>query len=228
MRICVPIALFSIASSASADTDQIIRYEVGIRVTENHVASNGLGGDLALLDVGTEGVFMFDVNPSDEVFPVIGPGFGTVQTYQVLDVGIEVGVVTASGREDSYPSTDPTFGSFIIENDAVIFSGSTISDSVGMSFTLDHPEIGFAGLTMAQRLPVSAGVTPELLDSLDAPLDLDLSLLTSSSFSLFSTRPGPSSNVRFEFTSVSVTVIPAAPSASLLLFSGMLAARRRR
>ncbi len=219
------IALALPASAAAQSEPEFYRYEIGIRVIGNSVASNGVGGDLATLNVGTQGTLTMDVNPSPDVFP---SGFPYTQTYQVLDVGLDVGIVSTAGSPASYPSTHEVVNSLVLANDQVIHSGNTLSDSIGTSFAFDHPETGFSGLTMFQNFPVSSGLTPKLLTSLDAPLAIDPSLLTSSSFSVFSTLPGPNSAVRFEFTGVEVTVIPAAPSASLLALSGLLAARPRR
>jgi len=219
------IALALPASAAAQSDPEFYRYEIGIRVFDNLVASNGLGGDLATLKIGTEGVLTMDINPSADVFP---SSFPDVQTYQVLDVGVEIGGITSAGSSAAYPSTDPTFGSLILANDNVINNGFTLSDSIGASFTFDHAEFGFSGMAMFQEFAVASDITPELLTSLDAPLAIDPSLLTNGNFSIFSTLPGPHSNVRFEYTSVEVTVIPAAPSASLLALSGLLAARRRR
>jgi hypothetical protein len=214
------------AAAFGQGSQEIYRYEFGIQVFENEIADNGIGGELATLSVGTAGVLTMDVNPDDNVFP---SDLEYVQVYQILDLGISVGGVTSGATPGVYPSANGLTDSFIVENDHLVSQGTQLSDSIGTVPAFEHPEMGLSLFAIVQRITSFAGFPPDMIDSIDAPLAIDTSFLTSViDFSIYTQLPGPNSRVKFNVTGVQVTVIPAPASIALLGISGIAIARRRR
>ncbi|RNC80678.1 MAG: hypothetical protein ED559_02405 [Phycisphaera sp.] len=220
MRICVSIVLFSIASIASADTDQIIRYEVDLAVRANTVSPQ-TSQELAALTVGTTATFTFDAIEDATVFP---PDSSTVQVYPVLDVSFQSGSINVGAQPGVYPSTVFIQGAFVLDNANYVFGG--LQDTVLVTPFLDHPDFGVTSLSLAQIL--DDGSNPTLIDGFDIPLSLDTSLLNTDDVFIINSTNGPSEQVRYEFVDLRIVQIPAPDTLAVLALGCLLARRRRR
>jgi len=219
------ITLFAatLATSAKADITEYYRYEFGIRVLSNTVASNAIGGELATLGIGTEGIIRFDVNPDASIYQ--SDASDNFQPYQVLDVGLQIGSITSGATPGLYPSGPSFLQGIWVENDSLI-GGGQFSDSIAMIPGFANPEVGFSAFGIAQRVPASQLST--LLSSIDLPLSIDTSLITTFvDFSITSPRDNVS-RVSFDVYDVTITVIPTPASATIFALAALGAARRRR
>ena len=78
---------------------------------------------------------------------------------------------------------------------------------------------------LSQYAPLGDSAT--LIDGIDLPLSIDVSLSESLDFHISSNIDGIS-RVNFDVTGVTITPIPSAPAGALFALSGVLAMRRRR
>lgn len=202
-----------------------IRYEFDITVVENTAASLGVGGDLADLELGTSGEFYFLVHPASPM-PNFNPN-NSLSFFRVLDTGVHVGGVSSGAAPGVYPSA-LTRDFFNVLDDSVSNSGNdgpSMSDSLLFSPMFASPEIDGSGFHVTQRL--FDGQAPTLLADSNFPLELDLGLATSRSFTLSSSL-GDGAGVRFSIDGVRIVIVPAPASAALLACVGCVAFRRRR
>ncbi|GAB5496759.1 MAG: hypothetical protein Phyf2KO_18390 [Phycisphaerales bacterium] len=220
MRVCFSIALLSVASTATADINQTIRYEVDLAVRVNTISPQ-TSQDLAALSVGTTATFTFDALEDPTVFPPDDP---TVQIYPVLDVTFQSGSINATAQPGIYPSTSFFQGAFVLDNTSHVFGG--LEDTILVTPFLDHPDFGVTSLSLAQIL--DDGSNPTLIDGFDIPRSLDTSLLNTDDVFIINSTNGPSEQVRYEFVDLRIVEIPAPGSLAVLTIGGLAAARRRR
>ena len=222
VRMTVAIAASTITAQAAAgDLGTYYRYDFEITVTENDFA-----GSLGVLDVGTVGRLSYFVDPDPDAFDFSDD---ITRFYRVLGIELDIGGFQAAGNSGSYPS--PTFvEGFVVSNDQPFATGSrppsTYTDLLQSILFWDNPEYDFSVMNILEEHQASEPL-PEFLTSLDLPLSLDLSRATTNALFIRSVNDSRT-EIRFEFTDVDITVVPTPGAAGLLVFSGLVAARRRR
>ncbi|RNC80676.1 MAG: hypothetical protein ED559_02395 [Phycisphaera sp.] len=214
--LCAVIASTCAAEQSSAQ--ETIQYTFDIEVLQNEIATNGIGGDLATLDIGTVGEISFLVNTDDTIFP---PDDSSTQFYQTLDVSIGIGAINSGAVPGAYPSST-FFDGIGVTNDGP--NGSDFFDFFGGLLRLDHPEIGLAILTLSQR---TSPDMPTLLSSTDLPLSLDTSLANNVDF-IIESALGGGDRVVFEVVSFEATQVPAPSSLVFVGLGSILLTRSRR
>lgn len=221
-RLAIAAASAAIASQASAgDIGTHYRYDFEITVTENDFA-----GNLGALGVGTVGRLTYLVDTDTNAFDFSDD---VIRFYRLYDIEFDVGGIQAAGNVASYPS--PTFlEAFIVANDIPAATGNqpphTYTDSIQSILFWDDAEFGFSSMNIIEERPASEPL-PELTTSLDLPLSIDLSRTTTNGFFIRSAI-NSSTDIRFEFTDVEITVVPTPGTGALLALTGLAAMRRRR
>lgn len=215
-------AAAAIAAQASArDLETHYRYDFEITVV-----ANNFSGSLGTIGVGTVGRLTYLVDPDPDAFDLSDD---VIRFYRTLAIEFEIEGFQAAGTSTSYPS--PTFANaFIVTNDLPTATGtrppSAYSDGVQSLLYWDDPEYDLSVMNIIEERPATEPL-PEMLNSLDLPLSLDLSRATLNDFFIRSAI-NTATDIRFDFTDLQVTIVPAPASAGVLALAGLAATRRRR
>lgn len=219
MRYFVSMCVVVVAGSAHGEIQEYVRYEVDLAVVSNTIQPS-TSNDLASLTVGTAGSLTFDVLNDSSIFPSSDPQH---QSYHILDTHFTSGIVSTSGAQGVYPSSNMFHGVQVLDNAAGIPGG--VRDTLFIHLFMDHPDFSITSMDLSQTL---VGDEPTLIQGLDLPLSMDTSLINGDQILVINSLNGPTEQIRYGLVDLRIEYIPTPSTGVLLALTGLAAMRRRR
>jgi len=162
-RLSIIAALACLTGIASAQ--RRFTYDIKLVVTENTIMSNGVGGQLATLALGTLGELRIVIDGDRASY--LGWNTETIVAHDILEISITAGSFSTDGRGTTYPTTSPFMALQFANNDWTSTTDQIRTDALQSLLVLNSPEVGFSSLELRQDS--DPGQTPQLFTSLMLP-----------------------------------------------------------